>query len=535
MTSLSQPHSVAPLSPETASPQIRVLMLEDRPADAEVILQELRRAGFRIEWQRVETEADFAARLTPQLDLILADYRLPHYDGLSALHLVQEHNLDVPFILISALLSDEVAARCIKSGVTDYLRKNHLDRLGLAVTNALQERRLRAERKSMEDQLRQAQKMESIGQLAGGIAHDFNNVLCVINGRTSMLLEDPSLSAPARDSLKEIYTAGARAAALTRQLLFFSRRQMLHRVAVDLNKVIEELAKMLHRLIGEHITLTLELADRLPTIQADSGMMEQVLMNLAVNARDAMPRGGKLTIKTDTVELRDEDIRGKPEARSGGFVRLSVTDTGCGISPDVMPRIFEPFFTTKGATHGTGLGLSTVFGIVGQHDGWIEVASEVGYGTAFTLFFPIVRHVEPSALLFAPAETKVRGGHETILVVEDEAAVREFAVAALQFHGYRVLQATSGRDALEVWQRHTQDIQLLVTDMVMPDNLTGPELAAVMLAGNPAVRVLFTSGYTPEMMAEVFAASKGKRFIHKPYQPRALAQAVREALDAPVA
>ena len=520
---------VSPVPP----PQIQVLLLEDRPADAEVVLQELRRSGFQVQWQRVDNEPEFAARLSPRLDLVLADYHLPHFDGLSALKLLQEQNLDIPFILVSGVLSDEVAAQCIKAGVTDYLRKDHLDRLGLAVTNALQERRLRAERKSIEEQLRQAQKLESIGQLAGGIAHDFNNVLCVINGRTSLLLEDPSLPAAARDSLKEIYTAGARAAALTRQLLVFSRRQTMNRVALDLNKVIEELAKMLGRLIGENIKLELALAPQLPAIAGDGGMMEQVLMNLAVNARDAMPRGGHLTLTTATTALREDDVRGKPNARVGEFVVLSVTDTGSGIGPDILPRIFEPFFTTKSKSHGTGLGLSTVFGIVGQHQGWIEVATELGCGTTFAIFLPLARRVEPSAILFAPAETVAPNGRETILVVEDEAGVREFATTALQFHGYRVLQAASGKEALEVWERHARGIQLLLTDMVLPDDMTGPELAARMQEGKSSLRVVFTSGYTPETMADVFAASKGKRFIHKPYQPRALAQVVREALDGP--
>ncbi len=525
------PHS--PVT-STAEKEIRVLLLEDRPADAEVVLQELRRAGFKPRWLRVENEADFAANLSADLDLVLADYRLPLYDGLSALHRMQERGLDVPFILVSAVLSDEVAAQCIKNGVTDYLRKGNLDRLGLAVTNALQERRLRSEQQRIEEQLRQAQKLETIGQLAGGVAHDFNNVLCVINGRTSMLLEDMTLPQPVRDSLKEIYTAGGRAAALTRQLLLFSRRQAITRIAVNLNKIVEELGKMLGRLIGEHISISLELAPNLPSVEADPGMMEQVLINLGVNARDAMAgRGGRLTIATSPIELSTEDVRGRPAARTGQFVCLQVTDTGCGIPANVMPRIFEPFFTTKSEGRGTGLGLSTVFGIVGQHQGWIDVASTVGVGTTFSIYLPVAAQVEPCALQLDGVEMKVPGGTETILVVEDEASVRDFAVSALQLHGYRVLQATSGRHALEVWERHMNDIKLLLTDLVMPDDMTGPELAAAMQAGKPELHVIFTSGYTPETMADVFAASKDKRFIHKPYQPRALAKAVRDALDAP--
>jgi signal transduction histidine kinase len=521
--------------PGTASPTpIRVLLLEDRESDAELILQELRRSGFKPQWQRVESEPDFIGALQPEIDVILADYRLPLFDGLSALRCVQQRGLDIPFILVSAVLSDEVAAQCIKSGVTDYLRKSSLDRLALAVTNAMQERHLRVERAKMEEQLRQSQKMETIGQLAGGIAHDFNNVLCVINGRTSMLLDDPSLPPAARESLKEVYTAGARASALTRQLLLFSRRQAICRVALNLNRTIEELTKMLGRLIGEHIHLELELNPELPPIEGDGGMMEQVLINLAVNARDAMPRGGRLIVATNPIVLSTEEVRGRPSARPGNFVCLRVTDTGSGIAPEVMPRIFEPFFTTKGVGLGTGLGLSTVFGIVGQHHGWIDVTSELGKGTTFSLYLPVAHRVEPSALVGMTSEPVSRGT-EMILVVEDDAAVRDFAVAALQYHGYNVLQATNGQTAVEVWQRHQENIRLLLTDMVMPDDMTGPELASALLAGNPKLKVIFTSGYAPEQMSAVFAASKGKRFLHKPYQPRTLARAVREALDSPEA
>ncbi len=531
MTSTSPSHPSGETTP-LAPPPIRVLMLEDRPADAEVIVQELRRFGFSVTYECVDSRPDFEARLSPAIDVILADYRLPLYDGVSALQLVHQRGLDVPFILISAVLTEEIATQCIKNGVTDYLQKDHLDRLGLAVTNALGERRLRAERHAIEEQLRQAQKMEIIGQLAGGIAHDFNNVLCVINGRTSMLLEDSRVPPEAKDSLKEIYTAGSRAAALTRQLMLFSRRQAMNKVAVRLNTVIEELAKMLGRLIGENIQLALELDANLPTVEADVGMIEQVLINLAVNARDAMPHGGKLVIASHPVVLGDEDVRGRHGARPGEFACLRVTDTGTGIAPEILPRIFEPFFTTKAAGRGTGLGLSTAFGIIGQHHGWIDVESRVGAGTSFTIYVPARKRIEPSALIAEPAVTKVPCGTETILVVEDEASVRDFVVAALQFHGYRVLQAATGREALEVWRRHDRKIQLLLTDMVMPDDMTGPELAAAMQAQTPSLRVIFTSGFTPEMMTDLFAASKGKRFIHKPYQPRALALAVREALDA---
>ncbi len=511
--------------------KINVLVLEDKVTDAELIVHELRRAGFDPEWHRVETEEEFVGQLDSAPDIILADFRLPGFDGLRALRCLQERNLDIPFIIVSGALGDETAARCIKEGVTDYLLKDRLERLGLAVTNAIDERRLRAERKMVDEQLRQAQKMEVIGQLAGGIAHDFNNLLSVINGWTALLLEKRSFSDRTRKALMEVHIAGQRAAGLTRQLLFFSRKRAVELRPLDLNNVIEGVTTMLRRLIGENVGLELRLAPDPQIVEADDGMMEQVLMNFAVNARDAMPRGGMLAIESRSVELEAADIRGRSDARPGRFVCMSARDTGCGIPADLLPRIFEPFFTTKEDGQGTGLGLATVFGIVKQHQGWIEVESRVGAGTGFSVFLPIV--TLPIDVVAKPddVETAIGTGGETILVVEDETSVREFAVAVLQPYGYRVLRAGSGIDALEVWKWHSARIDLLLTDMVMPDDISGPELAARLLAEKPGLAVIFASGYRQEMKDEAFPEEKKARFIHKPYMPRQLARVVREALD----
>jgi len=524
-------HAMQPTYSPSSSRTLRVLMLEDRAIDAELIIDALRRAGYAPLWQRVETAAEFDRLVTPELDVILADYLLPQFDGLSALRRVQERKLDIPFILISGALGDERAVQCIKAGVTDYLLKDRLGRLGLAVANALEERRLRAEARRVEAQLFQAQKMESIGRLAGGIAHDFNNVLTVINGRTCLLLDDPSLPGETRDALNEIFTAGERAASLTRQLLLFSRKRSIQKALVDLNDIVQDVAQMLGRLIGENIALKLELASDLPTIEADSSMMEQILMNLAVNARDAMPDSGELTISTCLRTLAAGDIRHQPDASPGTYVCLRVTDTGTGIAPDIMPRIFEPFFTTKGVGNGTGLGLATTFGIVKQHQGWRDVASEVGVGTTFSIFLPIAvaQPYVPAIRNDPPAWPT--GGRDTILLVEDEQCVREFAVAVLQPLGYRVLQARSGEDALEVWKWHGNRISLLLTDMVMPGDLSGLQLAQQLQAQKPSLRVVYTSGYTEEKTQVVFGFGDATRFIHKPYHPRALAQIVRETLD----
>jgi len=386
-------------------------------------------------------------------------------------------------------------------------------------------------RKLLSSQLLQAQKMEAVGQLAGGVAHDFNNVLTVVTGYARLLLDMRTPPPDMVEPLEQIFTAGMRAANLTRQLLVFSRKHSLHRHVIDVNVVVEEIAKLIGRLIGEHIAFKLALAPATVTADVDSSMIEQVVMNLAVNARDAMPEGGTLTIATELVRIDDAATRAYPTARDGDFVCLSVRDTGCGIPPENLPRIFEPFFTTKGAMHGTGLGLATVFGIVQQHQGWIEVDSAVKGGTCFRILLPAV----PAEIAAAPRRAgkapPVRGGSETILLVEDEPGVREFGAAVLKSHGYRVLQASSGIDALAVWKWHGSRIGLLFSDLVLPDGLGGVELAARLRKEKPTLCVILTSGYAAESVEEDFRPPPGTLFLHKPYKPQVLAQTVRDALD----
>ncbi len=386
-------------------------------------------------------------------------------------------------------------------------------------------------RKQLESQLVQAQKMEAVGQLAGGLAHDFNNVLTIVIGYARLLLDRGTMPADAVAPLTQIFNAGTRAANLTRQLLVFSRRQTVTRQAIDLNQVAGEISEMLRRLIGEHIKLELTLMPGVCAADADAGMIEQVIMNLAVNARDAMTNGGTLVIATERVTIADAASRRHPVARTGEFVCLSVRDTGYGIAPDNLARIFEPFFTTKEVGEGTGLGLAMVFGIVQQHDGWIEVESAVGAGTCFRILLPAVPVGLPAAGRSSVHPFAVSGGTETMLLVEDEAPVREFAVAVLRGHGYRVLQAGSGAEALDVWKWHASRIALLVTDLVMPDGLGGVELAERLRKEKPTLKIVLTSGYATEANGKEFKPPPGTHFIHKPYKPQVLAQAVRDALD----
>src|SRR5581483_167820 len=388
------------------------------------------------------------------------------------------------------------------------------------------------ERTSLEEQLRQAQKMESVGQLAAGVAHDFNNILTIIQGHSGLLMSRPNLSPAMTTSIQAVSFAAERAASLTRQLLMFSRKQVIQPRILDLKEVVSNMSKMLQRLLGETITLTCKSAPHLPSMHGDSGMMEQILMNLAVNARDAMTRGGELVIRTDAVQIDEAYAKYKSEARPGLFVCLQVTDTGDGMDAATMKRIFEPFFTTKEAGKGTGLGLATVYGIVKQHSGWIDVASEVGKGTTFRIFFPATSKAAPDSTEDTTVTVKpVRGGHETILVVEDEPVLRDLAQLILQDCGYRVLDASSGVEALTVWQRQQGAIDLLLTDMIMPDGLSGKDLADSLLAVKPRLKIIFTSGYNVEEIRADRANNGSCRFLQKPYSRSTLALAVRECLD----
>jgi len=385
------------------------------------------------------------------------------------------------------------------------------------------------ERKELEDQFRQAQKMEAIGRLAGGIAHDFNNLLTAIIGYSELVLErvqnDPEISA----DIQEVKTAGERASRLTSQLLAFSRKQAVVPRVLDLNQIVSDVEKMLKRVIGEDVGLDLTPAPQLGRVKVDRGQVEQVLLNLAVNARDAMPRGGALHIGTANVVLDDTFARHHAGAVPGRYVSLTVRDTGVGMNPEVAARVFEPFFTTKPVGKGTGLGLSTVYGIVKQNNGYVTVDSEPGVGTTFTIYWPEVD--EPAEV--SPAEgspLRTVDGIETVLLVDDEPGVRELVRKLLERHGYRVLAATDGADALAIEKQHDGPIDLLLTDVVMPA-LNGPDLAQRLVRRRPAMPVLYMSGFAHQAMMGVGTISGHTDFLQKPFSSDTLALKVRECLD----
>jgi PAS domain S-box-containing protein len=382
-------------------------------------------------------------------------------------------------------------------------------------------------RERLEGQLRQAQKMEALGRFAGGVAHDFNNLLTAIQGYTSLIMMDLASHDPHREDLEEIRKASERAAALTRQILAFSRRHVIEPMTIDLNQTIMDLERLVPRLIGEDVAVVIALDPELALVRADPRQVEQVVLNLVVNARDAMPEGGRLTLETATEVVTESDPRASPDLPPGRYAVLTVSDTGTGMDPAIVPNIFDPFFTTKEPGRGTGLGLATVYGIVKQGGGHVEVETAPGEGATFRLYFPAA--TAESAVAAAPS---VAGpgprGSETVLLVEDEESVRVFASKALEKQGYRVLQARHGRDALLRLAEHDGPVHLVITDIVMPE-MGGGELARRLAGERPEVPVLFMSGYTDDEVAQRGLGTE-QGFLQKPFTSDGLARKVREVL-----
>ncbi|MBI2384457.1 MAG: response regulator [Elusimicrobia bacterium] len=478
---------------------LRILMLEDDPGDAALIRRALARTAATASTRWARTRAEFIEALenfSPHL--VLSDYKLPVFDGLSALALVREKTPDIPFILVSGTIGEDAAVEALKRGATDYVLKNHLERLELVLNRALRERREREERLKAEAALResqakllQSQKMEALGRLSGGVAHDFNNILTAITG-----------------------------------LLTFSRRQVFAPKVLDLNRVLAELDRMLQRIIGEDIKLTIVPAGDLAHVRVDVDQIGQVILNLVVNARDAMPQGGTIVLDTANVELDETALSAQPDVRPGRFVRLSVRDSGAGMDAGTLSRLFEPFFTTK--SKGTGLGLATVYGIVKQSNGFIEVDSRPGAGAVFRVYLPAVEGAAEQVLR-PPAPGSLRGD-ETVLVVDDDAAVALIARRILESHGYAVVVARGGEEALRLYGDPGKPLDLIVTDVVMTA-MSGPELARRLKAARPGCRLLFTSGYAEEKTEESSASSG--HFISKPFTAADLLVKVRQILDAP--
>jgi len=627
---------------------LRLLLIEDSENDAQLLVRELKRAGYDVRYERVDTAETLNAALDRQMwDLAIGDYSMPRFSGMAALRMIQERGLDLPFISVSGTITEEMAVAAMRAGAKDYVTKGQLQRLIPAIERELRESEARAalrdaeasfatlvefapigiyrsnpagqflsvnsalvrmlgydssdevlpldmgrdvyadaderqrlldrdtysdrqyddveatwkrkdgrllqvqlsvravrnaagqvdyyetfvrdvtDQRRLQQQLTQSQKMEAIGRLAGGVAHDFNNLLTVITSYSDLVFQDLPPDDPRRDDVDQVRKAADGAAALTRQLLAFSRQQVLEPKVIDLNSVVDNLKKILQRVIGEDVELTTVLAAELGAVKADVSQIEQILMNLAVNARDAMPTGGQLTIETSNVDYDPE--RQQRADGSRNFVMLAVTDTGTGMDEATKAKIFEPFFTTKQPGKGTGLGLATVYAIVTQAGGFIWVYSELGHGTSFKIYLPQVDAVPTTA---AVARVDLPRGTETVLLVEDAAAVRAVARQVLQRQGYRVLEAADGEDALYLAARHQGTIDLVLTDVVMP-RAGGRELAERLLAVRPDTRVLYMSGYTDDSVVRHGILEGGVAYLQKPFSPEGLARKVRDVLDAP--
>jgi signal transduction histidine kinase len=509
---------------------VRLLVVDDDPQAEALVEMALTEARFDRVLEVVSTAAEGLRRIEDdEHDVYLVDYRLPDGNGVELIHDAKAQGVGKPFILMTGYGSGDIDEAALKEGVADYVEKHllaaHLER---SIRYALRDWQADRALREREDQLRQAQKMEAIGRLAGGVAHDFNNLLTAIIGYTDVIFERLPEEDQTRNDIGEIRKAADRAAALTRQLLAFGRKQFLRPEVLDLNETATGLMQMLPRVIGEHIQTVAGLAPNLRRVTADRSQMEQVLVNLVLNARDAMPTGGTITIETSDVELTPARVASEAlTLQPGPYVLLSVTDTGTGMDAKTRAHAFEPFFTTKPKGKGTGLGLATVYGIVDQSGGGISMQTALGHGTTVRIYLPAV--AAPAVVRQPEPPPAVTYGTESILLVEDNDGVRELAKRTLRARGYEVIEARNGDEAIDLVARGAQ-AQLLLTDVVMP-GLSGPNLAARLLQQNPRLRVLYMSGFNEEAAAAHGTFWGGVPLLQKPFTPNQLAERVRVALD----
>jgi signal transduction histidine kinase len=517
---------------------LRALLVEDSEDDAALTLMELERGGFKVVSRRVDTLAALEQALTSDAwDIVISDHAMPDFSGPEALRVIQTAAPELPFIVVSGSMGEDSAVAAMRAGASDYFVKGQIGRLPSAVRRELSDADARRQRAKAEEalrqtelQLRQMQKMEAIGRLAAGIAHDFNNLLTAILGYSEFVLQEIGPDDKIRPDIEEIRNSGQRASALTRQLLAFSRQQAFEVRVLDINEAIVNVEKLLRRLIGADVKLTTVLGPDAGHVAVDPGQLEQVLINLCVNSRDAMPDGGELIIRTSREALTRSRTLDGGTMEPGDYVSITVADTGQGMTPETRSQCLEPFFTTKPAGFGTGLGLSTVFGIVKQSGGYIDIRSRPGAGTAITVYLPHAVQTPEAAGAGAaqPAAAAARSS-ETILLVDDDAIIRTLLQRVLKQSGYNVLLAADGVEAMALFEKHRTEIHLLVTDMVMP-NMGGADLIKAVRAARPDLKIVLMSGYSTDWREGRVPANYSH--IQKPFTARELERKLREVLDA---
>jgi signal transduction histidine kinase len=510
-------------------PKFRILHLEDSSDDCELVHRLLVDDGIDCEIIRCENRERFIQALEKKdFDLIFADCTVPQFNGHHALELAHKLVPEIPFIFVSGTIEEDSAIEALHCGATDYVLKGRLSRLVPAVRRAIAESEERAKSQEMEQRLRQAQRLEAVGTLAGGIAHDFNNILTIIKGNTSLLPMESERPARVREIAETIDRASLRGSELVNQLLAFARKSDGDFTSTALNQRVREIASMLRPALPQNIAFELRLEEDLPEVCADPGQVERVLINLATNARDAMPDGGKITFSTSL--LRGDAVPPGPDREAGDYLCLCVADIGCGMDEATRQRIFEPFFTTKPIGKGTGLGMPVVYGLMQSHNGFIDVKSAPGGGTSISLFFPVPAQPPLHRTEHAPETPQSVEGTETVLIVDDEPDVRHFLEMILTSHGYRVLAARDGATALEMIDSSQGEIHLLFSDVGLP-NIDGFELSRRARKIQPRLKTILCSGYSDGRLKGKMAEEGIDGFIAKPYETKALLQTIRSVLD----
>lgn len=506
---------------------MRFLIIDDNPYDRELIIRKLRQEFRDADCVEISRQAEFAQALSQGgFDVVLTDYALKWTSGLDLLTELRARFPDLPIVMVTDTGNEEIAVEGMKAGLSDYVLKMHLQRLPYAVMESLQKVMLQKERKELEEQVRHAQKMESLGLLVGGIAHEFNNLLTGISGYAQLGLSQIRPDNSLYRLLSHIREIAGRATTMTHQLLAFSRKQTLASHNVNVNQVITHLLDFLGKVIPENIYLEFVPDENLKCIAGDSIQIEQVIMNLCINARDALPHGGKIVLKTQNSQV-DRKNAEKAGVQPGAFVLLSITDTGMGMDEQTRARVFEPFFTTKEPGKGTGLGLPVVHGIVAQHRGFVTIESQVGRGTTFNIFFPCAAPTPVQAE--TGATHGIQEGTETILLVEDDPDVSMLMTEVLQSYGYTVITANDGAEGLELFKQHAATIALVIADLMMP-RMKGRELYDAIRCMYPSTKFLFVSGFSANQFAQGIVQEEGVQFLQKPFDLDHLATTIRRSL-----